>query len=65
MENSSKGIVKFYNDVKGYGFIVGEDGSDVFFHVSEVLEKVAKDDIVYYTMKDSKKGPLASQVKRA
>jgi len=31
-----EGKVKFYNDKRGYGFIVGEDEKDYFFHVSAV-----------------------------
>jgi len=26
------GTVKWFNNAKGYGFIIGEDGSDVFVH---------------------------------
>lgn len=31
------GKVKWYNRKKGYGFIVGEDGVDYYFHVSNVV----------------------------
>ena len=31
-----KGIVKFYNEEKGYGFILGDDGEDYFVHVTNV-----------------------------
>ncbi|MFH1069364.1 MAG: cold shock domain-containing protein, partial [Candidatus Glassbacteria bacterium] len=31
-----RGRVKWYNDVKGYGFIQQEDGVDVFVHYSVI-----------------------------
>ncbi len=30
------GKVKFYNEVRGYGFITGDDGKDVFVHVTGI-----------------------------
>jgi CspA family cold shock protein len=31
-----KGRVKWFNDKKGYGFIVKEDGKDVFVHINDI-----------------------------
>lgn len=34
-----KGTVKWFDAVKGYGFIAGDDGRDVFVHQSNILMK--------------------------
>jgi CspA family cold shock protein len=33
-----EGTVKWFDERKGYGFITGEDGSDVFVHFSAIQE---------------------------
>ena len=35
-----KGTVKFFNDMKGFGFIVGEDGKEYFVHQTGLNEGV-------------------------
>jgi hypothetical protein len=39
-----KGTVKWYNSMKGFGFIRGEDGKDVFVHSSVLPPGIAIDE---------------------
>ncbi|MBK8576579.1 MAG: cold-shock protein [Elusimicrobia bacterium] len=64
-----KGKVKWYNRVKGYGFLVPEDGSaEVFVHHSAVQAK-GKDKVlvdgqsVEFEVTSGPKGPSAANVK--
>jgi len=36
----SKGIIKLFNQEKGYGFIEKEDGKDIFFHISGLRKRI-------------------------
>ena len=59
------GTVKFYNDAKGFGFIVDDESqSDVFVHATGLVDKVAQNDKVTFDLKDGKKGPNAINVKK-
>ncbi len=61
-----EGTVKWYNPRKGYGFISGEDGKDVFVHRSSLPEGtyLNEGDKVYYQLEDSERGPQATNVKK-
>ena len=55
MSDRWQGIVrKFYPDL-GYGFIKGDDSSDVFFHIKQCRQYVRKGDPVAYSVVPSKK----------
>ncbi len=60
-----KGLVKWYNPLKGYGFITGEDGQDVFVHSSDLPDRayITQSDSVEYTVEKSERGPKATNVK--
>tara|TARA_Y100000996_G_scaffold388776_1_gene348626 strand:- start:561 stop:773 length:213 start_codon:yes stop_codon:yes gene_type:complete len=67
MSEVKKGTVKWFNNVKGYGFIEPSDGGkDLFCHMSDIqMEgyKTLKDgQEVEYELADSEKGPAAKNV---
>jgi CspA family cold shock protein len=60
------GIVKWFNDRKGYGFIEQEDGPDVFVHFSGIngdgFKSLQEGDKVTFDVEEGDKGPAAVNV---
>ncbi len=60
------GIVKWFNNEKGFGFIEQESGSDVFVHYSSIqsegFKSLKEGDKVSFDVEDGQKGPAASNV---
>ena len=63
-----KGKVKWFNAEKGFGFIVGEDGKDIFVHFSVInqdgYKALADGDVVTYEVKNTDRGPQAANVSK-
>jgi CspA family cold shock protein len=63
------GKVKWFNDAKGYGFIMHEDGRDVFVHYSSIegdgFRSWNQGQDVEYEVKEGPKGLHASNVRKA
>lgn len=60
----STGTVKFFNTGKGFGFITQDNGSDLFFHISEIQgQEPQEGDKVEYEVGEGRKGPCALKVK--
>jgi CspA family cold shock protein len=60
------GIVKWFNDRKGYGFIEQEDGPDVYVHHSGIngngFKSLREGDRVTFDVVQGQKGPAAINV---
>lgn len=61
------GKIKWYNRVKGFGFIESENGQDIFVHrtgLSNAYDELMPDMQVTFETKDSEKGLTAINVKK-
>lgn len=59
-----QGIVKFFNETKGFGFIRPTGSSeDIFVHSSGLIDKVRENDKVEFEQERGKKGMNAVRVR--
>ncbi|MEA4825078.1 cold-shock protein [Clostridium sp. JNZ J1-5] len=60
------GTVKWFNSEKGFGFITGEDGKDVFAHFSQInsegYKSLEEGQKVSYDVVNGPKGPQAENI---
>jgi len=62
----NQGIVKFFNNQKGFGFIKDkETQKEYFVHVSGLIDVIAENDEVTFELKEGKKGLNAVNVRQA
>lgn len=64
----AQGIVKWFNDKKGFGFIEKEEGGDVFVHHTAItmpgFRTLAEGDRVTFEVEQGTRGPAAKNVQK-
>ena len=62
----NNGTVKFYNDLKGFGFIKDSNSDQEYFvHASGLVDEIRENDEVVFELQEGRKGLNAVNVKRA
>ena len=62
----SKGIVKFFNVTKGFGFIKDDESQNEYFvHVTGLIDQIKENDHVTFELQDGRKGLIAVNLKQA
>ncbi|HEY0611484.1 MAG TPA: cold shock domain-containing protein [Chitinophaga sp.] len=60
-----RGVVKFFNESKGYGFIIDQHTQEsVFVHIRQLQEPIKEKDKVVFEIEQGQKGPSAVNVKK-
>ncbi len=61
-----RGVVKFYNARKGWGFIVPTEGKEIYVHRSGLagVDSVREGDLVEFAVIDTPRGPQAVEVQQ-
>ncbi|MBI4452862.1 cold shock domain-containing protein [Candidatus Woesearchaeota archaeon] len=61
-----EGTVKFFNSMKHFGFIIGDDGQDYFVHASGLKEgtSITEGDKVSFKVVEGEKGLKAEEVEK-
>ncbi len=58
-----EGVVKFFNNSKGFGFIKPSDsGEDIFVHQSGLIDEIRENDKVQFEVEKGRKGMNAVKV---
>lgn len=61
-----KGTVKFFNETKGFGFILQDDTQeDIFVHSSGLIHEIKENDKVTFEVEQGRKGLNAVNVEVA
>lgn len=59
-----QGTVKFFNEEKGFGFIVPDNGGkEIFVHSSGLIDNIRENNEVTFDVEEGRKGPNAVNVK--
>jgi cold shock protein len=62
----TKGVIKWFSDERGYGFIQQEEGDDVFVHFSSIampgFKSLAEGDEVSFDLESNDRGLVAKNV---
>ncbi len=63
----AKGVVKWFNEKKGYGFLSQDEGDDVFVHYTSIqgegFKTLKEGDSVEFEVQEGPKGPQAVNVR--